>query len=171
MRYPIWKKDDYFHHHMSHRIDMDPAVVELPDKPVPLTWQYDWERPPIGMVTDVKFEDGEISGEIEWLTVNGETWTDEMFEELEVRLGGFYTKVYKSADNKHVTACYLQAVSIMLEVVAPTRERQPIVRHRVCAHCGVKKPLNEECFPKKVTRKTGFRGICKKCYEKKVRRG
>jgi hypothetical protein len=121
MRYPIWKKDDYFHHHMSLRIDMDPAVVELPTKPIVLALQYNWERPPIGKVTDVKFEDGEITGEVHWFpyAVNGETWTDEMFEGLEVRLGGFYTKIVKSEDNKRVTACYLQAVSIMLEAETP----------------------------------------------------
>jgi hypothetical protein len=59
----------------------------------------------------------------------------------------------------------------MEDAIVPSRDRQPLIRHRICAHCGVKKPLNEECFPKKITKMTGFRGICKKCYERKARRG
>lgn len=51
--------------------------------------------------------------------------------------------------------------------LVPSRDRQALIRHRKCAHCGVVKPLNEECFPKKISRKTGFRGYCLKCERKK----
>lgn len=56
-----------------------------------------------------------------------------------------------------------------MEPLVPSRNRRPLVEHRVCAHCGVKKPLNQDCFEPKIKRKSGFRGVCRKCQEKKQR--
>lgn len=53
-----------------------------------------------------------------------------------------------------------------MEEIVPTRERHAKILQRKCAACGVVKPLNEECFDRKVTKKSGFRGVCKKCRRK-----
>lgn len=50
--------------------------------------------------------------------------------------------------------------------LVPSRDRQALVRHRVCPKCGIRKPLNKECFAVKISRKKGFRGICLKCEKK-----
>lgn len=55
----------------------------------------------------------------------------------------------------------------MEEALVPSRNRRPLIEHRTCCVCGVKKPLNEDCFEPKVGRKSGFRGICRKCRNKK----
>lgn len=54
------------------------------------------------------------------------------------------------------------------EQLAPTRNRRPLVEHRTCAWCGKVKPLNEECFEPKTRRKSGFRGVCRKCRKAKA---
>lgn len=55
----------------------------------------------------------------------------------------------------------------MEEPIVPSRDRQALIRQRTCAHCGVTKPLNDDCFPRKIQRKTGYRGYCLKCEKRK----
>ena len=42
------------------------------------------------------------------------------------------------------------------------RNRRPIVEHRTCARCGVRKPLQTD-FSRSVKNKSGYIGICKTC--------
>lgn len=115
MRHPIWKKDDFFVVG-NQRIDMDPAVVELPEQ-TSLSWGFDYNdaRGPYGHVTDIRLEDGEITGE---LTVFDPTWDDNTLKDLNCRLGGFYNGVERKSDldgsNAIVTKCILREVSIIM---------------------------------------------------------
>lgn len=119
MRYPIWKKEDFFSFVNGPRIDMDPAVVVIPEECV-LGWNYDLARDPIGKVTDIRLEDGEITGEVTFFDSNEKyeqflTPEKEGFEAL-CRLGGYYTDVKKlgTAKNQRVTSCDLRAVFMMM---------------------------------------------------------
>lgn len=121
VRYPIWKEDDYFHFVDGPRIDMDPSVVELPEES-PLVWQYRMEKPPVGVVTDIRLEGEEITGEVEFFdTAEGAMVKDEMDKTL--RLGGYYSDVKKKiitpGKQEVVTKCTLRCVSVMLLTLTP----------------------------------------------------
>lgn len=111
MRHKIWTKDDFFEIG-GQRIDMDPAVVELPESTM-LSWNYNFGDPagPYGEVTDIRLEDGEITGE---LRVFDPTWDDGTMADLNVRLGGYFTNVDKIeiGGRYRVIRCKLREVSI-----------------------------------------------------------
>lgn len=110
VRHPIWKKEDFFQFIGGERIDMDPAVVQLPEKPSPVVWNFNWDSVNNGsaMASDFRLEDGEITAEIEW---RAEHMNDDMIEELGIRFGGYYTGVEKRGNT--VTKCELKGVSLM----------------------------------------------------------
>lgn len=109
MRYPIWKKDDFFEI-AGWRMDMDATVVEFSDELL-LTWMYNWDGDPVGKVIDVRLEDGEITGEVEFFDPK---WDDSKMDILKCRLGGYYTGVEKTVGKERITKCRLRAVSVML---------------------------------------------------------
>lgn len=116
MRHTIWKRDDFFLIG-GERIDMDPAVVELPEE-TPLVWNFDFSKGiPMGKVTDIKLEDGEITGEVEFF----DPAYDDVYklDEFNCRLGGYYLSVEKTEDGKNITKCRLQAVSVVLNSGMP----------------------------------------------------
>lgn len=116
MRHPIWKKDDFFQFIGGERIDMDPAVVELPEEPTLVAWNFNWDavNNQSPMASDFRLEDGEITAEIEW---RSEHMSDEMMKELEVRFGGYYLNVQKSTNRVH--SCSLKGVSLMFMSQTP----------------------------------------------------
>jgi len=121
MRHPIWKKDDFFIIG-GERIDMDAEAVELPDEAY-LFWGYNHGDPagPYGKVTEMRVEDGEVTGE---LTVWDPTWDDNTMEDINCRLGGYFTHVEKRTDldgsNAVVTKCHLRAVSVVMLADTPS---------------------------------------------------
>lgn len=117
MRYDIWKKDDFFKLG-DQRIDMDPACVELPEE-AHLSWNFDWGAGPYGKVTDIRLEDGVISGEF---TFYDPTWLDEALPEEFFRMGGYYRNIEKNHDGTVVTKCRLHAVAVVLTPVYPKME-------------------------------------------------
>lgn len=124
MRYAIWEEDDYFQPIHQKRIEMDPAVVEIPEGMVcDLIWQYDSTKI-YGKISDVKLVDGEISGEV--VFHDDKELNDQMMDELRLRLGGFYTRVVKEPDGEveRITACELSGVSIVPIFTMPPKERR-----------------------------------------------
>lgn len=91
MRYPIWKKDDEIQNRPKKTI-LDPNAVTLPDS-VPLTWNFNRSshgREVHGVVTDIRVEDGEITGEVEFYEPN---YMQELLDEGDARLGGYYSGI------------------------------------------------------------------------------
>lgn len=127
MRLPIWKKDDIFEIG-ARRIDMDPAVVELPEGVTPLTWNYQ-DDTIIGKVNNIRLEDGEILGDLEikddvrYEMIDGvptgvivgttRSLIYEMIHHGDVRLGGFYSNIEQK--NDRVLKAKLRSVSVILE--------------------------------------------------------
>lgn len=108
----IWEKDDFFILGLQ-RIDMDPAVVKL-EQDLPLVYGYDWSGELLGKVTDVRLEDGVISGEVEVF--------DETLEEAwegHCRLGGYYLDVFKNEDGTQVLSATLKGVSYIMNANSP----------------------------------------------------
>lgn len=114
MRYVIWKKDDYFEIIDKGRFDMDVSVVKLPEEPIPLVWDYHHDMI-IGRVNDIRLEDGEITGEVEFSVEKG--LDDDFLEENELRLGGYYTNV--TQDQGRVVASELRGVSVVFKSRVP----------------------------------------------------
>lgn len=114
MRFPIWEKDDFFQFG-GERIDMDPAVVDVKEQELPLFYGYVFHVDPIGKVTDIRLEGGEITGEVEFYD-NGKDFALLMLPTGDYpamcRLGGYYMEVSRGATR--VSACTLKAVSVML---------------------------------------------------------
>lgn len=106
MRYKIWEKDDFFLVG-GERTDMDPSVVELPDETI-LEYGFNYNTKPLGRVSDIRLEDGEITGEVEFWEP---TLSDETFAKLDCRLAGYYNNVYQK--NGNVTGCSLRSVSMI----------------------------------------------------------
>lgn len=113
MRKRIWHENDFFPN-MGKRLDMDPRVVTLPSDKVPLFWNFNQEKL-YGWVTNVQLEDGEIWGDLEFKDNNDEESVEELFENDDVRLGGYYADVEERA--KQVTKCTLRSVSLVLEPI------------------------------------------------------
>lgn len=123
MKIKIWQEDDYFNFLGGPRIDMDPIVVECKEEPLPLTWNFDWEREPIGLVSNIRIEDGELVGDLEWIEgntdFNDEKW--ETFKEF-CRFGGYYSHVVRkvlSDGQEHVASGVLAGVSIVMKSKMP----------------------------------------------------
>lgn len=116
MRHPIFKKDDFFTIGKD-RVEMDPNVVELPEE-VALAWSFDWAGAagPYGVVTELRVEDGEITGE---LRVYDPTWDDSYLDGTRSRLGGFYSGIVYNKDRTRVEKCTLKGVSIVHYPVNP----------------------------------------------------
>lgn len=118
-RIKIWKKDDFFQI-SSERKDMDPTVVQLPEGEIPLAWQYNWEKT-YGVVRDVRLEDDEITGEVEFFSEIDQAHVEALLEHGDVRYGGYYSEVKERKDDKVVTIteCRLRAVSIVMNHTMP----------------------------------------------------
>lgn len=116
-RQKIWKKDDYFQTYAGGRIDMDPAVVELPTEPIPLLANFNYTTS-YGQVVDIRLEDGEITGKV--LEDPDRALAISQLLELDCRLGGYYKGVYYTDEDKsQVATCRLSAVSFVLEQNMP----------------------------------------------------
>lgn len=113
----VWEKDDFFHHIGNKRLDMDPAIVEIGEEPVPVTWGYNFDIPPKGRMLNLRLEDGEIVGELEFFDEK-DTATWETLKR-DVRLGGYYIGVELDEAKENVIKCRLKAVSIMLKSQTP----------------------------------------------------
>lgn len=124
MIHKIWEKDDFFMIG-GKRKDMDPAVVEIKDEAIPLVWNYDWSRPPIGWCTNVRLEDGEIVCAIAWVPpgpdYNGPALRDESVEELYCRIGGYYTEIEEKREGGKtiVTKATLQGAGMVMNQYMP----------------------------------------------------
>lgn len=127
MRYPIWEKDDFFLQGDT-RIDMNPNVVKLLEKPIPLVWNFKLDEvgDKYGEVGKIRIENGEITGEF---TFNeGGPINDESIKGMDVRFGGWYKDVEKRAKKvkdkedprETVTSCTLQAVAIVMNAGFPS---------------------------------------------------
>lgn len=124
-RYQIWKKGDFFHPIDDNRYDMDPSVVELP-KDCPLLDNFDYMRP-IGLMKNLEFEDGEITGELHVFDPVNKTNIEKILEDEDTdsRLGGYYTKVecqQDAKDNWYIIGAQLRGVSIIHNPVMPDPE-------------------------------------------------
>lgn len=118
MRHVIWEKDDFFDNIGMGRYDMDPTVLVLPppDGKLPLMWQFDSQRDPIGWVSDLKLEEGEITGEVEWLM---STMSDASLENMSCRLGVYIKGVVKNSASRVIEAGTLIGVCIYFKANAP----------------------------------------------------
>lgn len=115
MRERIWKKNDYFQI-SGKRIEMDPLIVELPEE-APLTYYYNWASDPVGKVTELRLEDGEITGEVE---VFDHEFDEETLDKLGCRLGGYYRSVtYDDDRQSSVKSAKLVGVSFVLKHLMP----------------------------------------------------
>lgn len=113
----IWEKGDFFLIG-GKRIDMDPAVVELP-KVSPLTFGFNWTVDMLGHVEDIRLEDGEILG----TPVFSDETVD--YEVLPLRLGGFYKGIeYADESKTRVSKATLKAVSLVLKSDMPGFKRK-----------------------------------------------
>lgn len=115
MRYPIMMKDDAFTV-AGMRINVDPAVVELPEMAT-IWWNYDFGdlSGPYGTITDLRVEGEEITGEVR---IYDPTWDENTMDIINCRLAGYYNKVEYKTDldggNPVVTSCILRAVSVIM---------------------------------------------------------
>lgn len=112
MRKRIWHADDYFPN-MGKRLDMDSQVVTLPTERVPLTWNFNHERQ-YGWVINIQREGDEIWGDLELHDPKDEEGLTELFENNDVRLGGFYKDVDQNPEGTQVLNCSLASVSVVL---------------------------------------------------------
>lgn len=118
-RRAIWEKEDFFLI-ADVRKDMDPEVVEIGDNLL-ITWNFDWQRAPMGRFDDVKVTDGEITGIVSWFDKDGEH-AEDLLVHGDVRFGGYYTKVETRKDGEKketVTKCLLTGVSLVLNSQMP----------------------------------------------------
>lgn len=122
MRYPIWKSDDFFElaPEPYTRWDMDASVVQLPDEPLPLVREYQFDQVHLGSVSDIRIEDGDITGEVNWF--GGHDDIAVLLEQGDMRLGGFYAEVVKQ--DGVVSACRLNAVSTMANQDVPGNKEE-----------------------------------------------
>lgn len=119
-RIKIWEKDDFFLIG-GERKDMDPEVVSIYSDPLPLVWQYNFEKA-YASVRDIRIEDGEITGEIfDWNAEVALGHIETLLEAGDIRFGGYYNEVKERKDGGHtqVTSCSLKAVSIVLAASMP----------------------------------------------------
>lgn len=124
MRYDIWKKDDFFPGPDGQRIEMDADVVEIKYDPVPLAWGYNLDEMAIGRVSDIRVEDGNLTGEVWWS--EKQTYLDDEFMKTidrDFRFGGFFSDIVKvtAADGSYsrVIKATLRSVSIVLYAANP----------------------------------------------------
>lgn len=124
-RIKIWEKDDFFQI-SSERKDMDPEVVQLPEGEVALVWQYYFEKP-YGVVRDIRLEDDEITGEVEFFNETDRSQVEALLEHGDVRFGGYYNGVETRKDGKTeiVTECQLRCVSIVMQHSMPGANPPP----------------------------------------------
>lgn len=127
MKITIWKRDDFLRLIGTARIDMDAEAVVLPTEGVPLTMDFDYQKPPIGKVENVRVEDGEVVGDVTWFEhseITDEIWED-WYEDL-YRFAGYYSGVqpyeldYENGDR--ITSARLRVVSIVSKVNVPGSE-------------------------------------------------
>lgn len=113
MRYPIWKKTDFFFINGS-RIDMDASVVELPLEPLGVFRVYS-HATPIALATDFQLVDGEISAEISFLdpffelsAEDGEKW----MKDNDYRMSGLFNRVEMDKKKAVVSKASLRRVDV-----------------------------------------------------------
>lgn len=89
-------------------IKLRPIVVRFKDE-IPITWNYYWNRKPIGRMTDIKLEGASIAGEVEWLDPNV---SDDTPKNLGCRLYGYYTNLQYDEGRHEVLECTLRAATL-----------------------------------------------------------
>lgn len=102
---------------------MDPNVVALPDK-TPLTVNFNWALPePLGWITDIKVEDGDITGVV---VLHKDSGVEEMLDNEAVELGGYYINIEKTEEGDFVivTKATLRGVSIVFNEGYPRGEAE-----------------------------------------------
>ena len=88
MRRAIWKSVDFFLVD-GIRYDMDAVVIETRQEPLPIYPRFDLKRTNLmGYVSDLHIEDGDFTGEVEWL--EDSVMCDEIFDALPLRMVGSY---------------------------------------------------------------------------------
>lgn len=112
----IWAKDDYFDHG-DKRTDMDPAVVKFPEESIPIIVGFDWARGrPIGNITDLRLEEGEITGEVFWFEPIIKEQYDALLDHDDMFFGGYYGDVVMTNGNdtnERVLSCGLRAAGLV----------------------------------------------------------
>lgn len=133
LRYPIWKKDDFFLIG-GKRLDMAASAVVFDQEKYVLTWGFDFDVDHIiGLVSNVKLEDNEILGDLEikddvhYEAIDGVStgvhttqMKDTIFDMLErgdARLGGFYNEVVEK--DRIVHHARLRSVGVVLSSNMP----------------------------------------------------
>lgn len=142
MRHPIWKKDDSFKmigaKDSVKEIFMDAEIVEFAEEPLPLVWNFSWDMKPEGQVTELRCEDGEISGEVTlfddshikaMLAQIDTKETDlEKLDAMGIRIGGYYGNVVRKEPVvpqlgvETVVQAKLQGVSFFIVAANPGLE-------------------------------------------------
>jgi hypothetical protein len=115
----IWEKDDFFGFIGGPRYDMDVTAIECPGEKVPLTWQFEFDRAPAGIVSNIRVEDGEVVGDLKMYNNNrfDALFLDGLKEDF--RFGGYYSGVIFNDEKTIVTKCVLRAVSIVFKSNMP----------------------------------------------------
>lgn len=111
----IWAKDDYFDHG-DIRIDMDPSVVKLPEDSIPIVIGFNWADLPVGNITDLRLEDGEITGEVFWADKDQKNHCETLVESGDMFFGGYYNHVVQTTGKnvkKRVLSCELLAAGLV----------------------------------------------------------
>lgn len=112
----ILKKDDTFNQGGCVHTTIDPTGIELDAVTgiYPLIWDYHFNGIIHGSVRNLRLDDGALMGDVTYNTKNSEQAFENLLDIGEIRFGGFYTDVIKSADNTVVTNCRLRAVSSVM---------------------------------------------------------
>ena len=110
MRRAIWKSTDFFMLG-DKRYDMDAVVIDTRQEPLPIYPRFDQQMTrPMGCVSDLRIEDGDFTGEVEWL--EDAMLCDEIFDALPIRMAGSY--MVESTENvvERATLLYVTVVPI-----------------------------------------------------------
>lgn len=114
MRHPIWKSTDFFATGPNDegRIDMKVEAIEVPDREIQVYGKFFSDLPPLGHITDIKIEDGDLTGEVTWFNQN---YDDMLGKDKVVRLGGHYdnTVVGNTGDGNRCTSARLTSVALV----------------------------------------------------------
>lgn len=97
MRHVIWAKDDTFKLINEPEYHMSPAAIEVPKHhDIPITWDFSFRSPPIGRFTDIRIEDGDLTGEAVWFESTELRDPDVLNRTLEFyRFGGYFNEVVR----------------------------------------------------------------------------
>lgn len=117
MRFNIFEEGDFFMIGGVRR-DMDPIVVECENEPLPIIYGYDFAGNYYGRISDIRIENGNLTGEVEWLDP---ALDDGSLERMGMRLGGYYIDVEerKEGGKITVTKATLAGVAMVMKDEVP----------------------------------------------------